>query len=34
LGKEKVRYRMKAMDIKNGELDHTIQHDADTIRRH
>jgi len=25
---------MKAMDIKNGELDHTIQHDADTIRRH
>ena len=25
---------MKAMDIKQGELDHTVQHDADTIRRH
>ena len=34
LQKEKCRYRMKTMDIKNGELDHTIQHDADTIRRH
>ena len=34
LGKEKVHYRMKTMDIKNGELDHTIQHDADTICRH
>ncbi len=34
LGKEKSRYRMKTMDIKHGELDRTIQHDADTIRRH
>ena len=34
LGKEKSRYRMKTMDIKQGELDRTIQHDADTIRRH
>ena len=34
LCKEKSRYRMKTMDIKNGELDRTIQHDADTIRRH
>jgi len=22
------------MDVKNGELDPTIQHDADTIKRH
>jgi ankyrin repeat protein len=34
LGKEKSRYRMKTMDIKQGELDRTIQHDAETIRRH
>lgn len=34
LCKEKSKYRMKSMDIKLGELDKTIQHDADTIRRH
>jgi hypothetical protein len=31
---EKLRFRMKTMDIKDGELDKTVQHDADTIRRH
>ena len=34
LAKEKVRYRMKTMDIKHGELNKTIAHDADTIKRH
>lgn len=34
LSKEKVKYSMKSMDIKLGELDKTVQHDADTIRRH
>jgi hypothetical protein len=34
LCKEKVKYSMKSMDIKLGELDKTVQHDADTIRRH
>jgi len=34
LQKEKSLYRIKSMDVKNGELDPTIQHDADTIKRH
>ena len=34
LQKEKSRYRMKTMDIKQGELVKTVQHDADTIKRH
>ncbi len=33
LCKENPRYRMKTMNAKNGELDRTIQHDADKIRR-
>ena len=34
LQKEKSRFRMKTMDIKQGELVKTVQHDADTIKRH
>lgn len=34
LQKEKSHYRIKSMDVKDGELDPTIQHDADTIKRH
>ena len=34
LSKEKVRFRMKTMDIKHGELNKTVAHDADTIKRH
>lgn len=34
LQKEKNRFRMKVMDIKQGELTKTISHDADTIKRH
>ena len=34
LQKEKIKYRMKTMDIKHGELVKTISHDADTIKRH
>lgn len=34
LQKEKSRFRMKTMDITHGELTKTVQHDADTIKRH
>ena len=34
LQKEKNRFRMKTMDIKQGELVKTVSHDADTIKRH
>lgn len=34
LQQEKSRYRMKAIDIKHGELVKTVQHAADTIKRH
>lgn len=34
LQKEKSRFRMKTMDIKQGELTKTVSHDADTIKRH
>lgn len=34
LQKEKNRFRMKTMDIRHGELTKTVQHDADTIKRH
>ena len=34
LQKEKSRFRMKTMDIKQGELVKTVQHDADTIKCH
>ena len=34
LQKEKARYRMKTMDIKQGSLIKTVEHAADTIKRH
>ena len=34
LQKEKARFRMKTMDIKQGQLVKTIEHAADTIKRH
>lgn len=32
--KEKSKYRIRTSDVKHGELIKTIQHDADTIKRH
>ena len=34
LQKEKNHYRIRASDVKHGELIKTVQHDADTIKRH
>lgn len=34
LQRAKTQYGIKSVDIKDGQLDPTIQHDSDTIKRH
>ena len=34
LYREKIKYRFKNMDIKQGKLVSTVFHDAETIKRH
>jgi len=34
LSRERQKYRMKNMNIKDGKLLSTIFHDADTVQRH